>query len=155
MVSDEDCVPAKGLHERIKNELLGKKDLILAGEGGESSGSDECPSEDNFEEEEIRKVLPRLEKKAKSEVIGSMLRGSSAEEAGEFNVESKGTCSVASPSGSCDQAVAISIGAEEARASERSEAKHHSTAAFLESQSYEKYEQTHICARRTIVVSAS
>lgn len=63
-------MPAKGLHERIKNELLGKKDLIMAGEGGESSGSDECPSEDNFEEDEIKKVLPKLEKKVKSKWEG-------------------------------------------------------------------------------------
>ena len=40
--------------------------MILAGEGGEESGSDDCPSEDNFSDVEIKKVLPKLEKRVKS-----------------------------------------------------------------------------------------
>ena len=52
--------------------------MILAGEGGEESGSDDCPSEDNFSDVEIKKVLPKLEKRVKSKYskcLNKYLRG--------------------------------------------------------------------------------
>jgi len=46
---------------KIIDELKGKKDLIKIGEGS-SSGSDDCPSEDNLQPNIIKHLLPHLKK---------------------------------------------------------------------------------------------
>lgn len=52
---------------KIVNELKGKKDLITQGEGS-SSGSDECPSEDNLKPSIIKRLLPRLKKNTSKQI---------------------------------------------------------------------------------------
>ena len=71
--SDSNIMPSKKFTEdtlEIKSQLLkeltGNEDLINKGEGSSSSGSDEAPSEDNMEAEEICQLVPAVDKKLKN-----------------------------------------------------------------------------------------
>jgi len=53
------------LRNILTEELKGNKKLLEQGEGDSSSGSDSAPSDDNLNPEEIAKIIPILDKKAK------------------------------------------------------------------------------------------
>lgn len=54
------------IKQLLFKELRGNKELIEEGIGDSSSGSDDAPSEDNMEAEEICKLIPAVEKKIKN-----------------------------------------------------------------------------------------
>lgn len=60
----DENVSASSFKAALLKELKGNKELIKMGDGGSSSGSDDCPSEDNLGLEEINKLIP-FEKKLK------------------------------------------------------------------------------------------
>lgn len=47
-------------------ELTGNKNLIAEGDGDSSSGSDDAPSEDNLNIDEICQLIPAVDKKLKN-----------------------------------------------------------------------------------------
>ena len=49
----------------MMNELQQNTELLKKGEGDSSDGSDDAPSEDNLEPDEIVKVIPLVDKKLK------------------------------------------------------------------------------------------
>ena len=59
----EDTLAIKS---QLLNELKGNTELINKGEGSSSSGSDDAPSEDNLDAEEICQLVPPIDKKLKA-----------------------------------------------------------------------------------------
>jgi hypothetical protein len=56
----------EGLKEMFMDELRGQKELIEEGDGDSSCGSDEAPSDDNLEIEQIWQLIPAVDKKLKN-----------------------------------------------------------------------------------------
>ena len=52
----------------LLDELRENRDLMKKGDGDSSSGSDDAPSEDNMQPDEIVKVLPVVDKKTKNDL---------------------------------------------------------------------------------------
>ena len=56
------CPEAKQVRQALLHELQGNKELMFAGEGDSSSGSDSEPSDDNMDCHELVKQLPTVDK---------------------------------------------------------------------------------------------
>lgn len=54
------------VREKLLKELTGNKELIETGDGDSSSGSDDAPSEDNLDIEQICQLVPTVDKKLKN-----------------------------------------------------------------------------------------
>lgn len=52
----------------LTEELKDNKVLMQKGDGDSSSGSDDAPSEDNLDPEEIVKIMPIVDKKTKMQL---------------------------------------------------------------------------------------
>lgn len=55
-------------------ELTGNKELIETGDGDSSSGSDDAPSEDNLDIDQICQLIPAVDKKLKNALKKSKLK---------------------------------------------------------------------------------
>jgi hypothetical protein len=52
----------------LLDELRENRDLMKKGDGDSSSGSDDAPSEDNMQPDEIVKILPMVDKKTRNDL---------------------------------------------------------------------------------------
>ena len=57
-------------------ELTGNKNLIAEGDGDSSSGSDDAPSEDNLNIDEICQLIPAIDKKLKNALKWANMKNS-------------------------------------------------------------------------------
>ena len=64
----EDKPDPSAFSNLIMNELKGNKELMKAGEGDSSGGSDSAPSDDNLDATELIKNLPEADKTLKKKI---------------------------------------------------------------------------------------